>query len=239
MTEVKVTGKYINVLPIQDLIVRQESLVDDIWFLVDNYVDGLDFSGWTWRIYYKTALDDGYTTLLESIYDSENRSFRIHWVPDKNITRRSGWLTIQLRASKDTDEGMLKWNTAVASVNIGRALQADSECSHEGIMEEYLDRMESLAESSMSDYHAVSSALEDEVNRAKGVEADLQEQIDHINIKDLDVTKIKLNLATSFERGDSGMYDTLCIGLATEFPAGDPPVFPAYIDVVTDVKPQR
>lgn len=235
MTEVKVIGKYINVLPIQELINSQETLVDDIYFMLDNYVDGIDFSDWSWRVYYKTALDDGYTTLVDSEYDDITRTIRVHWRPDKEITQRSGWLTIQLRASKDTEEGMLKWSTAVASVNIRRALQPDGEETREGVMEEYLDRMESLAQSSMSDYHEVSSQLHDEIERATAAEEEIRQEIGH-SVKRIEKTKIKLNLATAFEKGESGTYDTLCIGLAADItPSGETPVFPDYIDVVSDV----
>lgn len=237
MTEVKVIGKYINVLPIQHLINRQESLVDDIYFMLDNYVDGIDFSDWGWRVYYKTSLDDGYTTLVDSEYNETDHTLRVHWKPDKEITCRSGWLAIQLRASKDTEQGMLKWSTAVASIDIGRALQADGECTHEGIMEEYLDRMESLAQSGMADYQIVSKGLQDEIERATTAEDELRKQIGDRNIKRVEVDKIKLNIATAFERGESGAYDTLFIGLVTEVPKpGESPVFPEYIDVVSDVR---
>ena len=102
MTNVKVINKFINVLPIQDLINQNESLVDDIYFHIDNYVDNIDFSDWSWRLYYKTPLDDGYTILLDSEYDPENEKVILHWIPDANISRKTGYITIQLRGTKDT-----------------------------------------------------------------------------------------------------------------------------------------
>lgn len=232
MTEVKVINKFINILPIQELIQRTESLVDDIYFLIDNYVDDVDFSDWSWRIYYKTSLDDGYTTLLDSEYDEENLMVRVHWKPSADICRRSGWLTIQLRGSKDTDGGLLKWNTSVASINIGRALNAGSEEREEPILEEYLDRFESLAQSSAIDYQQTNVRLNNEINRATAAEADLQRQIDEKTVH-LETTKVKLNLATSFERGESGLYETLCIGIAPDLPAT---TIPDYVEVVSDVR---
>ena len=180
MTKVKVVNKYINALPIQNLINQNESLVDDIYFYIDNYVDGVDFSEWSWRLYYKTPLDDGHTTLLESEYDSENQQVVLHWVPDSDVSRKTGYITIQLRGSKDTDAGLLRWNSAVATIHVSRALQANDEVQKESILEEYLDRMEQLCQSGLLDYQSLVESLTEEHLRAVERENELQAEIDRL-----------------------------------------------------------
>lgn len=180
MTNVKVINKFINTLPIQNLINQNESLVDDIYFHIDNYVDGIDFSEWSWRLYYKTPLDDGYTILLDSEYDSENQQVVLHWVPDANVSRKTGYIVIQLRGTKDTEDGLLKWNSAVATIHVGRALQANDEVQKESILEEYLDRMEQLCQSGLLNYQSLVESLTEERLRAVEKENELQAEIDRL-----------------------------------------------------------
>lgn len=123
MIEVKVIKKFINILPIQDLINQNESLVDDIWFIIDNYVDGIDFSDWNWSLYYKTSLDNGYIVSLDSQYDSENEKIKVHWLPDQSMTSKSGYMNIQIIGTKEIESELMRWSTAPASIHINSSLQ--------------------------------------------------------------------------------------------------------------------
>ena len=182
MTNVKVINKFINVLPIQTLLNQGESLVDDIYFHIDNYVDGVDFSDWSWRLYYQTPLDDGYTVLLDSQYDSENKKVILHWIPDINLSKKAGYTTIQIRGSKDTDDGLLKWNSAVATIRINRSLEANEDDPHQPILEEYLDRIEQLCQSGIVDYQLLAKAILDESTRATAKEQELEEEINRLKL---------------------------------------------------------
>lgn len=123
MTKVRIIHKFINTLPIQDLLVRTDSLSDHICFILDNETDDVDFSSWTWNLWYKSSLDEGNTIPLNSEYDDNANQILIHWIPDSSISRRGGYLSIQLQGTNDETDPPAKWSTSVASIQIGRNLQ--------------------------------------------------------------------------------------------------------------------
>ena len=122
MIRTKVIKKYINTLPIQEVIQKSDSYVDTICFIVDNPVDGTDFSDYTWKLYFKTSLEEGKTMPLESHYDPESNTIEIYWIPDLQTTHSSGWLEIQLIAEKTMRENTSRWSSAIARIAVGRSL---------------------------------------------------------------------------------------------------------------------
>lgn len=208
MTEVRVTKKFINVIPIQNLIQKTDSLVDDICFIVNNYVDGVDFQGWSWHLYYKSSLDDGYLAQLTSEYVIDKQQVRIYWKPNFEVTANAGNLTIQLRGRKDTDDGLLKWNTSVATIRISRSLMASSDNVSEDILEDYLDRFEQLAQSGIVDIQKTTRLLIEETTRSVQKDASLQDQIDDL--------AAAIAIVPHGEKGDPGRAATVEIGEVRE-----------------------
>ena len=180
MTDVKVTGRFINVLPIQELFNQFDSLVDDICFIVDDYVDGDSFADWTWRLYWKTPLNDGYTVLLESGYDQEHHKALVYWKPAADVLDSSGYLTIQLRAVKETEQGLRKWNTAITQIHVGRSLQALDRNIRNSFTEDYMDLMEQVYRSGLLDYVSIQRSVQEEVLRAQQRENELQAEINRL-----------------------------------------------------------
>lgn len=192
MTEVKVIKKYISVFAIQELIQCTDSLVDDICFLVPNYVDGVDFSDWSWRLYYKTSLNQGRVILTDSEYDAEKELVRVYWKPDRDVTKEGKSLELQLRASKDTENGMLKWNSAVAYINLGRAIAGHIPNQSDTLLEEYLDRFESLTQSGIGDMKVTAKALLSQVE-------DMKDEIDQTTEENRQIHSGVTDMKTSVE----------------------------------------
>lgn len=190
MIETKVIKKYIQTLPIKDAIVRTDHLVESIQFEMTNLLEGLDFSNpnWQWFVYYKTSIDDSAVSPLEVSYNEDKSQVFLTWKIDHTFTKRSGLLDFQIRGKLDSPEGLIKWNSIVASINIGQALDPDNNDTDENILEWYLDRMEQLAQSgsvgviderdrAMAAEKEISDNLQAEIERSTSVDNSLQEQI--------------------------------------------------------------
>jgi len=122
MIRTKVIKKYINTLPIQEVIQKSDSYVDTICFIVDNSASETDFSDYIWKLYFKTSLEEGKTMPLESHHDPESNAIEIYWTPDLQTTHSSGWLEIQLIAEKTMQENTSRWSSAIAHITVGRSL---------------------------------------------------------------------------------------------------------------------
>lgn len=173
MITCKVIRKYIQPLPLQDAIMRTDSLADTVCFEIPNYQDSVDFSTgqWQWFVYYKTSIDPPNVVPVTVNVSEDKKLITVRWVISHYITKRSGDLDIQLRAKLDTSEGLVKWNSSVCTVNIGHSLDPDSCDTDENILEWYLDRMEQLAQSGIADIQA-------ERDRAMAAEAELDKKIE-------------------------------------------------------------
>ena len=209
MIKTKVIKRYIQTLPIQDMIVRTDHLAESIQFELVNWIENIDYGaeGWQWFIYYKTTIDPPVVTPITYTVSEDGNHVYLLWEVDHNITKRSGNLDFQIRGKRDTDKGLIEWNSSVATINLGHALDPDDHDTDENILEWYLDRMEQLAQSGIADILAereramaveaeLREDLDAEIDRSITKDNDLQQQIDNMkseSSEDLDRLRIDLN----------------------------------------------
>ena len=209
MIKTKVIKRYIQTLPIQDMIVRTDHLAESIQFELVNWIENIDYGaeGWQWFIYYKTTIDPPVVTPITYTVSEDGNHVYLLWEVDHNITKRSGNLDFQIRGKRDTDKGLIEWNSSVATINLGHALDPDDHDTDENILEWYLDRMEQLAQSGIADILAereramaveaeLREDLDAEIDRSITKDNDLQQQIDTMkseSSEDLDRLRIDLN----------------------------------------------
>lgn len=173
MIKTKVIKRYIQTLPIQDMIIRTDNLAESIQFELVNWIEDIDYGaeGWQWFIYYKTTIDSPVVTPITYTVSEDRNHVYLLWDVDHNITKRSGNLDFQIRGKLDTEKGLIEWNSSVATINLGHALDPDDHDTDENILEWYLDRMEQLAQSGIAD-------ILSERERAMAVEAELRADLD-------------------------------------------------------------
>ena len=173
MIKTKIIKRYIQTLPIVDYVVRTDHLAGIVQFELPNWLENIDFSkeGWQWFLYYKTTIDDPNVVPLTYTVSDDKNTINILWEIDHFFTKRSGNVDIQLRGKLDTDKGLIEWNSSVATINLGRALDPGSPDPDENILEWYLDRMEQLAQSGVADILA-------ERDRAIAAEKEISDRLD-------------------------------------------------------------
>lgn len=152
---------------------RTDHMAESIQFELVNWTENLDYGaeGWQWFIYYRTTIDPPVVTPITYSVSEDGKHTYLLWEVDHNITKRSGNLDFQIRGKKDTDKGLIEWNSSVATINLGIALDPDDHDTDENVLEWYLDRMEQLAQSGVADITA-------ERDRAMAAEAELREDLD-------------------------------------------------------------
>lgn len=214
MIKTKVIKRYIQTLPIQDMIIRTDNLAESIQFELVNWIEDIDYGaeGWQWFIYYKTSIDPPVVTPITYSVSEDGKHTYLLWEVDHNITKRSGNLDFQIRGKRDTDKGLIEWNSSVATINLGHALDPDDHDTDENILEWYLDRMEQLAQSGIADIIAerdramaveaeLRKDLDAEIDRSVSKDNDLQQQIDNFkNESSEDLVRLRLDLTNEINR---------------------------------------
>lgn len=214
MIKTKVIKRYIQTLPIQDMIMRTDHLAESIQFELVNWIENIDYGaeGWQWFIYYRTTIDPPVVTPISYSVSEDGKHTYLLWEVDHNITKRSGNLDFQIRGKRDTDKGLIEWNSSVATINLGTALDPDDHDTDENILEWYLDRMEQLAQSGVADITAerdramaveaeLREDLEAEIERSITKDNDLQQQIDNIaNSSSEELTQLSIRLNNEINR---------------------------------------
>lgn len=193
MIKTKIIKRYIQTLPIVDYVVRTDHLAGSVQFELPNFLENIDFSqeGWQWFLYFKTSIDDPNVVPLTYTVSEDKNTIYILWEIDHYFTKRSGNVDIQLRGKLDTDKGLIEWNSSVATINLGRALDPGSPDPDENILEWYLDRMEQLAQSGVADILAerdralaaekeISDRLDAEIERSVNVDNHHSQEIDYL-----------------------------------------------------------
>ena len=214
MIKTKVIKRYIQTLPIQDMIIRTDNLAESIQFELVNWIEDIDYGaeGWQWFIYYKTSIDPPVVTPITYSVSEDGKYIYLLWEVDHNITKRSGNLDFQIRGKRDTDKGLIEWNSSVATINLGHALDPDDHDTDENILEWYLDRMEQLAQSGIADIVAerdramaveaeLRKDLDAEIDRSVSKDNDLQQQIDNFKSESSeDLVRLRLDLTNEVNR---------------------------------------
>lgn len=214
MIKVKVIKRYIQTLPIQDLIMRTDHLAESIQFELTNWIEDIDYGaeGWQWFIYYKTTVDPPVVTPITYSVSGDGTYTYLLWEIDHNISKRSGNLDFQIRGKRDTENGLIEWNSSVATINIGHALDPDDHDTDENILEWYLDRMEQLAQSGQVDITAereramaaeaeITANLNAEIERSTTEDDNLHQRIDNLTSSTVQsVTELRRDLTNEIER---------------------------------------
>ena len=214
MIKTKVIKRYIQTLPIQDMIMRTDHLAESIQFDLVNWIENIDFGaeGWQWFIYYRTTVDPPVTTPISYSVSEDGNHVYLLWEVDHNITKRSGNLDFQIRGKRDTSEGLIKWNSSVATINLGRALDPDDHDTDENVLEWYLDRMEQLAQSGVADIiterdraiaaeSQLRSDLDAEIKRSTEKDQELEDRLDKLGEGSLgDIENLRKDLTKEIER---------------------------------------
>ena len=214
MIKTKVIKRYIQTLPIQDMIMRTDHLAESIQFELVNWIENIDYGaeGWQWFIYYRTTVDPPVVTPITYSISEDGNHVYLLWDVDHNITKRSGNLDFQIRGKRDTSDGLIEWNSSVATINLGRALDPDDHDTDENVLEWYLDRMEQLAQSGVADITAereraiaaeteIREALQAEIERSVTKDNELEQRLDRLGEGSLeDITKIREDLIREIDR---------------------------------------
>lgn len=214
MIKTKVIKRYIQTLPIQDMIMRTDHLAESIQFELVNWIENIDYGaeGWQWFIYYRTTIDPPVVTPISYSVSEDGKHTYLLWEVDHNITKRSGNLDFQIRGKLDTDKGLIEWNSSVATINLGTALDPDDHDTDENILEWYLDRMEQLAQSGIADITAerdramaveaeLRADLDAEIERSITADNSLQQQVDEIkNSSNEELTQLRIDLTNEINR---------------------------------------
>lgn len=214
MIKTKVIKRYIQTLPIQDMIMRTDHLAESIQFELVNWIENIDYGaeGWQWFIYYRTTIDPPVVTPISYSVSEDGKHTYLLWEVDHNITKRSGNLDFQIRGKRDTDKGLIEWNSSVATINLGTALDPDDHDTDENILEWYLDRMEQLAQSGIADITAerdramaveaeLRKDLDAEIDRSITKDNDLQQQVDELkNSSSEKLTQLRIDLNNEINR---------------------------------------
>ena len=194
MIKTKIIKRYIQTLPIVDYVVRTDHLAGSVQFELPNFLENIDFSqeGWQWFLYFKTTIDDPNVVPLTYTVSEDKNTIYILWEIDHFFTKRSGNVDIQLRGKLDTDKGLTEWNSSVATINLGRALDPGSPDPDENILEWYLDRMEQLAQSGVADILAERDralAAEKEISDRLNAEIERSVNADNYHSQEIDYLK--------------------------------------------------
>lgn len=214
MIKTKVIKRYIQTLPIQDMIIRTDHLAESIQFELVNWIEDIDYSaeGWQWFIYYRTSIDPPVVTPITYTISEDGSHIYLLWEVDHNITRRSGNLDFQIRGKRDTDKGLIEWNSSVATINLGSAIDPDDHDTDENILEWYLNRMEQLAQSGVVDILAereramaveagLRTDLDAEIERSITFDNSIEQRVDRLESStDHDITKLRIDLTNEINR---------------------------------------
>lgn len=162
MTTVKVIKKYIQAMPIKELLQKCDSLVDTIQFELINLSSSVDLTdNWSWYLYYKTSMNDGDFDPLEVSVSEDKSKIYLIWKPEGDVTQTSGYLSIQIRAKKDSEDGLMKWNSSISTIKIGDSILVDSEHVTSTTLEEYLDSFERIAQNTNIDISSLTLRVEE------------------------------------------------------------------------------
>ncbi len=92
----KAIGKFIDTLPIADLLSQEEVLADTVVFEVDRWYNGMDLAEFTFHM--RGVTESGGETLAELAKEVDTEVIRLHWNVGLDFTTEAGNLALDLFA---------------------------------------------------------------------------------------------------------------------------------------------